>query len=181
MSRVLKEISIPAGVEVKLNDSTINVKGTKGQLDFNLHESIDMVMNDGLIRFEPKEKSDAKLAGKVLPMVGTTKAIVSNMMNGVSVGYEKKLTLIGVGYRTNVQGSIVNLSLGFSHPVAHQLPEGITAEATSQTELIIRGIDKHMVGQVAAKIRSYRPPEPYKGKGIRYADEQVVRKDAKKK
>ena len=181
MSRVLKEISIPAGVEVNLNDSVVNVKGSKGQLDFKLPGSLNMVMEDGTIRFEPKNKTDEKLAGKNLPMTGTAKAIVSNMMMGVSVGYEKKLTLIGVGYRTNVKGSIVNLSLGFSHPVAHQLPDGITAEAPSQTELVIRGIDKQMVGQVAANIRAYRPPEPYKGKGIRYTDEEVVRKEAKKK
>jgi large subunit ribosomal protein L6 len=114
-------------------------------------------------------------------MSGTYKAIISNMVTGVSSGFEKKLTLIGVGYRVAVKGSVINLSLGFSHPVTHQLPEGITAVAPSQTELIITGIDKHLVGQVAANIRAYRPPEPYKGKGIRYADEQVVRKEAKKK
>jgi large subunit ribosomal protein L6 len=181
MSRVLKEISIPAGVEVKINASTINVKGSKGQLNFDLHNSINAVIEGESIRFEPKEKSNQKLANNALPLTGTSKAIVSNMITGVTVGFEKKLTLIGVGYRTNVQGSTVNLSLGFSHPVEHKLPEGISAEAPSQTELIIRGIDKHMVGQVAANIRAYRPPEPYKGKGIRYSDEQVVRKEAKKK
>jgi len=181
MSRVLKELSIPAGVEVKLNASTVNVKGSKGQLDFELPSALSMVLEDGTVRFEPKDKSNEKLAKLALPLTGTAKAIVSNMITGVSTGFEKKLTLIGVGYRTNVQGNTVNLSLGFSHPVEHKLPEGITAEAPSQTELIIRGIDKHMVGQVAANIRAYRPPEPYKGKGIRYTDEQVVRKEAKKK
>ncbi len=181
MSRVLKEISIPSGVEVKLNSSTINVKGTKGQLNFDLHNALNVFIEGDSLRFEPKTDLDTKVMKKAIPMAGTSKSIVSNMMLGVSVGFEKKLTLIGVGYRTNVKGSIVNLSLGFSHPVAHQLPEGITAVAPSQTELVISGIDKQLVGQVAANIRAYRPPEPYKGKGIRYTDEQVVRKEAKKK
>ncbi|MFK5984561.1 MAG: 50S ribosomal protein L6 [Pseudomonadota bacterium] len=181
MSRVLKEISIPNGVEVKLNASSINVKGSKGQLNFNLHDSLNIFIENNTVRFEPKDGLDIKASKDSLPLTGTAKSIVTNMMQGVSSGYEKKLKLIGVGYRTTVQGSIVNLSLGFSHPIAHQLPEGITAEAPSQTDLVIKGIDKQLVGQVAANIRAYRPPEPYKGKGVRYADEQVVRKEAKKK
>lgn len=181
MSRVLKETPILSGVEITLNSSTISVKGSKGKLDFILHPSINMIIDDNNVRFEPNKDISANELKKALPLTGTVKSIVSNMMEGVTNGFEKKLTLIGVGYRTNVQGSVVNLSLGFSHPVAHQLPEGITAEAPSQTELIIRGLDKQAVGQVAANIRAYRPPEPYKGKGIRYTDEQVVRKEAKKK
>jgi len=181
MSRVLKEVTIPSGVEVVLNGSTVNVKGSKGQLNLDIHNSVELVVENNTFRLEPKEKKDLKSRSKSLPMSGTYKAIISNMVTGVSAGFEKKLTLIGVGYRVAVKGSVVNLSLGFSHPVAHHLPEGITASAPSQTELIINGIDKHLVGQVAANIRAYRPPEPYKGKGIRYADEQVVRKEAKKK
>ena len=181
MSRVLKEVTIPTGVEVILNGSTVNVKGSKGELNFNLHKSIELVIENGSFRFQPKEKTDAKLIAKALPLTGTSKAIISNMMTGVTSGFEKKLTLIGVGYRTTVKGNVVNLSLGFSHPVSHQLPDGISATAPSQTELVITGIDKHLVGQVASDIRAYRPPEPYKGKGIRYTDEQVMRKEAKKK
>ncbi len=181
MSRVLKEITIPAGVEVKLIDSIINVKGAKGQLDFKLHNSLNMHIENNTVRFEPKEKADHKLASNALPLTGTIKAIIANMMKGVSVGFEKKLVLMGVGYRGSVRGNVVNLSLGLSHPVTHKLPDGITAEAPSQTELVIRGFDKNLVGQEAANIRSYRPPEPYKGKGIRYIDEHVTRKEAKKK
>ncbi len=182
MSRVLKEINIPSGAEIKLDGSKVTVKGSKGEMSMTLSDDVQMIIEEGTVRFAPKaDKDDVKNFSKALPITGTTKSIVNNMMTGVTRGFEKKLTLVGVGYRTNVQGNIVNLNLGFSHPIAHQLPEGITAEATSQTELVIRGIDKQAVGQVAANIRSYRPPEPYKGKGIRYADEEVLRKEAKKK
>ena len=177
MSRVTKPVAIPSGVEVSRNGQEISVKGSKGQLSININSSVDMFVEDGNVRFEPINASDKSGAA----LTGTMKSIVSNMMAGVSNGFEKKLTLIGVGYRAQAQGSKVNLSLGFSHPVEHQLPDGITAETPSQTEIIIRGIDKQKVGQVAADIRAYRPPEPYKGKGVRYTDEHVVRKEAKKK
>ena len=177
MSRVTKPVAIPSGVEVSRNGQEISVKGSKGQLSFNMNNAVDAFIEDGNVRFEPVNAND-----KFAPaMTGTVKSIVTNMMTGVSTGFEKKLTLIGVGYRAQAQGAKVNLSLGFSHPVEHQLPEGITAETPSQTEIIIKGIDKQKVGQVAADIRAYRPPEPYKGKGVRYTDEHVVRKEAKKK
>lgn len=177
MSRVLKEVKIAKGVEVSLANEIITVKGAKGSLDFPLNSSLTMESGEGTVKFAPKNKGDKG----TIALTGTAKAVVTNMIKGVSEGFEKKMTLVGVGYRTSVQGSKVTLNLGFSHPVEHQLPEGITAEAPSQTELVIRGIDKQKVGQVAADIRAYRPPEPYKGKGIRYADEQIVRKEAKKK
>lgn len=177
MSRVTKPVAIPSGVEVSQNGQELTVKGSKGQLQFNMNPSVEMVVEDGNVRFAPV--SDKDKTGDA--MTGTMKSIVTNMMTGVSAGFEKKLTLIGVGYRAQAQGNKVNLSLGFSHPVEHQLPEGITAETPSQTEIVIKGIDKQVVGQVAADIRAYRPPEPYKGKGVRYADEHVVRKEAKKK
>jgi len=181
MSRISNEISIPNGVEVALADAVIKVKGAKGQLEFGLDSNIDMFLEEGKVHFAPKSETSPKMLKKIIPMTGTTRAIVSNMITGVSVGFEKKLTLVGVGYRTQVQGSKITLNLGFSHPVEHQLPDGISAEAPSQTELVIRGVDKQQVGQVAANIRAYRPPEPYKGKGIRYSDEHVMRKEAKKK
>lgn len=182
MSRVLKEINIPSGVEIVRNGNEVTVKGAKGQLNMTISDDINMVLEDGCIRFEPKASpDDSKNYHKALPLTGTVKSLCNNMITGVTNGFEKKLTLVGVGYRTSVQGNVVNLNLGFSHPIAHHLPEGISAEATSQTELVIRGIDKQAVGQVAANIRAYRPPEPYKGKGIRYADEYVARKESKKK
>ncbi len=177
MSRVTKPVVIPAGVEVSVNKQEVSIKGSKGQLQMNVNPAVALTIEDGNITFSPV---DEKQKGSIA-ITGTMKSLVNNMMTGVSVGFEKKLTLIGVGYRAKVQGNAVDLSLGFSHPVSHKLPEGITAETPSQTEIIIRGIDKQVVGQVASDIRSYRPPEPYKGKGVRYTDEHVVRKDAKKK
>jgi len=177
MSKVTKPVSIPAGVEISRNGQEVSVKGSKGQLSLNMHSLVDMKQEEGNLTFVPvnlKEKTAEALTG-------TTKSLVNNMMIGVSQGFEKKLTLIGVGYRAKAQGSKLDLSLGFSHPVIHELPEGITVETPSQTEIIVKGIDKQKVGQVAADIRAYRPPEPYKGKGVRYTDEHVVRKDAKKK
>jgi len=177
MSRVTKPVAIPSGVEVSLSGQEISVKGSKGQLQMNLNSAVELVVEDGMATFKPTDSSNK--SGEAL--TGTMKSIVLNMMTGVSAGFEKKLTLIGVGYRAKAQGNKVDLNLGFSHPIEHQLPEGITAETPSQTEIIIRGIDKQKVGQVAADIRAYRPPEPYKGKGVRYTDEHVVRKEAKKK
>ncbi len=177
MSRVTKPVAIPAGIEISQNGQVISVKGSKGQLQMNLHSGVTLTVEDGSASFAPINENEKGSQA----ITGTMKSIVTNMMTGVSTGFEKKLSLVGVGYRAKAQGNKVDLSLGFSHPVVHELPEGITAETPSQTEIIIRGIDKQQVGQVAADIRAYRPPEPYKGKGVRYADEHVVRKEAKKK
>ena len=177
MSKVRKAVAIPAGVEISRNGQEVSVKGSKGQLTISMHSSVDMQQEDGNISFVPANTNDKS----AVALTGTFKSLVTNMMKGVTDGFEKKLTLIGVGYRAKAQGNKVDLSLGFSHPVVHQLPDGITAETPSQTEIIVKGIDKQLVGQVAADIRAYRPPEPYKGKGVRYADEYVARKEAKKK
>ncbi|MCU7833620.1 MAG: 50S ribosomal protein L6 [gamma proteobacterium symbiont of Taylorina sp.] len=177
MSKVSKPVVIPSGVEISRKDQEVSVKGSKGQLTLNLHSSIDMKQEDGKIHFKSVNTNNKSAEA----LTGTMRALVNNMMTGVTQGFEKKLTLIGVGYRAKAQGNKLDLSLGFSHPVVHQLPEGITVETPSQTEIVVRGIDKQKVGQVAADIRAYRPPEPYKGKGVRYTDEYVARKDAKKK
>ncbi len=177
MSKVSNPVVIPSCVEVSRNGQEISVKGSKGQLTISMHASVDMQQEDGKVSFVPLKSNDKSATA----MTGTFKSLVTNMMTGVTEGFEKKLTLIGVGYRAKAQGNKLGLSLGFSHPVDHQLPDGITAETPSQTEIIVKGIDKQLVGQVAADIRAYRPPEPYKGKGVRYADEYVARKEAKKK
>lgn len=177
MSRIANApIKIPSGVEIKIDNSRITVKGSKVSMTHQLHEAVQLGIRDNIISVK-WNGSDRK--SKVL--AGTTRAILNNMLIGVSVGFEKRLTLVGVGYRATVKGNILNLTLGFSHPINFAILEGITIEAPSQTEIIVRGHDKQQVGQVSAKIRSYRTPEPYKGKGIRYAGEHVVRKDAKKK
>ncbi|WP_044411411.1 50S ribosomal protein L6 [Thiomicrospira microaerophila] len=177
MSRIAKSpVTLPKGVELSINGVDVAVKGPKGSLNCKINTSVKVQNVDGVISFEP--------AGKAIDgwsQAGTARAIVSNMVTGVSQGFEKKLQLVGVGYRAQVQGNVINLTLGFSHPVAHQLPEGVTAETPTQTEIIIRGADKQAVGQVAAQVRGYRPPEPYKGKGVKYADERILRKEAKKK
>lgn len=177
MSRVAKApVQIPAGVEVKLTAGKIAIKGKQGQLELDVHSDVEIKQEENVLTFAPKtgEKQANALAG-------TFRALVNNMVTGVSVGFEKKLVLQGVGYRAKSAGKTLNLTLGFSHPVDYELPEGVTAETPSQTEIVIKGIDKQQVGQVAAEIRGYRPPEPYKGKGVRYADENVRRKEAKKK
>jgi large subunit ribosomal protein L6 len=177
MSRVAKApVAIPAGVEVKLADDKISIKGKQGQLDLDVHASVAISQEENELKFAPKSSDKAANA-----LAGTFRALVNNMVKGVSEGFEKKLILQGVGYRAKASGKTLNLSLGFSHPVDYELPEGVTAETPSQTEVVIKGIDKQQVGQVAAEIRGYRPPEPYKGKGVRYADENVRRKEAKKK
>ena len=174
MSRVAKNpISLPSGVELKISGSELNVKGPKGSLALNLHPSVSLDENDGQYMVKPDNE-------KYVAMAGTFRALVNNMVTGVSEGFQKKLQLVGVGYRAQLQGNNLNLALGFSHPVVYSAPEGIKIETPSQTEIIVSGCDKQKVGQVAAEIRSYRPPEPYKGKGVRYADERVVRKEAKK-
>ncbi|WAK01737.1 50S ribosomal protein L6 [Methylobacter sp. YRD-M1] len=177
MSRIAKApVTIPSGVDVKLDGNNMTVKGSKGQLSYDFNPAISMDIADNVIQMQWDK--DNKLA---TAQAGTARAIVSNMVAGVSAGFEKKLTLIGVGYRAQAKGNILNLALGFSHPIDFEVPEGITVETPSQTDIVVKGSDKQQVGQVAAKIRAYRPPEPYKGKGIRYAEENVVRKEAKKK
>lgn len=177
MSRVAKApVQIPAGVEVKLAGDKISVKGKQGQLELDVHSAVEIKQEENVLTFAPKAADKQSNA-----LAGTFRALVNNMVTGVSVGFEKKLVLQGVGYRAKAAGKTLNLSLGFSHPVDYELPEGVTAETPSQTEVVIKGIDKQVVGQVAAEIRGYRPPEPYKGKGVRYADENVRRKEAKKK
>ncbi|MBT9239821.1 50S ribosomal protein L6 [Vibrio splendidus] len=177
MSRVAKApVAIPAGVEVKLNGQEVTVKGSKGELTRVLNSAVVIALEENNLTFGPKEGVTNAWA-----QAGTARALVNNMVVGVTQGFVKKLTLKGVGYRAAIKGNSVGLTLGFSHPVEHALPEGIKAECPSQTEIIITGCDKQVVGQVAADIRSYRAPEPYKGKGVRYADENVRTKEAKKK
>lgn len=177
MSRVAKNpVTVPKGVEVNIGADGVSVKGPKGQLSFAMHPLVKVRQEDGVLRFEASATSAMARA-----LSGTMRSVVNNMVNGVSRGFEKKLAIVGVGYRVAVQGKNLNLTAGFSHPVAYAIPEGITIETPSQTEIIVKGPDKQKVGQVAAEIRAYRPPEPYKGKGIRYADEHVARKEAKKK
>ena len=175
MSRVAKNpVDLPSSVEVKMSGRHIQVKGPKGELSLNLHPTVDMVHEGNQIRLAASTDDSA------MAMAGTMRALVSNMVTGVSVGYEKKLTIVGVGYRAQAQGNSLNLSLGFSHPVVYQIAKGVSVETPSQTEIVVSGTDKQLVGQTAAEIRRFRPPEPYKGKGVRYADEQVRRKQAKK-
>ncbi|MBI3896737.1 MAG: 50S ribosomal protein L6 [Gammaproteobacteria bacterium] len=177
MSRVAKNpVVIPKGVEVKLAGNHVSIKGPKGELKHDLHPLIKLMQADGQLQVQRSTESHLARA-----VSGTTRALVNNMVTGVTKGFEKKLTIIGVGFRAAVQGKKLNLTLGYSHPIVYSIPEGITIEAPDQTNLIVRGSDKQMVGQVAAEIRDYRPPEPYKGKGVRYSDEAVVRKEAKKK
>jgi large subunit ribosomal protein L6 len=175
MSRVANNpVTLPKGVEVTVNGRDVQVKGAKGSLSLALSEGIDLASEDGTVTVS--YASDARKA-----MAGTTRALVNNMVKGVSDGWERKLVLNGVGYRAKASGSTVNLTIGLSHPVDYELPDGLSAETPTQTEIVIKGIDKQAVGEAAAKIRSFRPPEPYKGKGIRYEDEYVRRKEAKKK
>ena len=175
MSRVANNpVELPGGVEVKLDGNDLTVKGSKGTLALTLVEGVQVSQDDKVLNFAFDGDQNRAMAG-------TTRALVSNMVKGVSEGWEKKLVLNGVGYRAKASGKSVNLTVGLSHPVDYELPEGVTAETPSQTEIVVKGIDKQAVGQAAAEIRSFRPPEPYKGKGIRYADEYVRRKEAKKK
>ena len=177
MSRVAKNpVKLPSGVELKIDGRKVSVKGSKGNLEHEVHEQVYVSFEDGIFTVKPREESQESWA-----LAGTTRAVVNNMVTGVSEGFERKLVLNGVGYRAQAQGKTLNLTLGFSHPVAYQLPDGITIETPTQTEIVVKGIDKQLVGQVAANVRAFRPPEPYKGKGVRYADEQVRRKEAKKK
>jgi len=176
MARVEKmPVEIPAGVDVKLVAGQLTVKGAKTSLSLTLPDGVGIDIKDGVALVQLAE-------GQTSPAIGgTVRALLNNMVQGVTKGFEKKLSLVGVGYRAQAQGKKLNLSLGFSHPVEYPIPEGITVETPTQTEILVKGANKHLVGQVAADIRSYRPPEPYKGKGVRYADERVVMKEAKKK
>ena len=177
MSRIAKmPIELPSGVEAKLNGQSINIKGSKGAFDYKIHDSVIIAQDGNTLTVKPRSENDKK----GWAMAGTMRAVTNNMVTGVSIGFEKKLELVGVGYRAQAQGNKLNLTLGFSHPVVHDIPEGVTVETPSQTEIILRGIDKQVIGQTAAEIRAYRPPEPYKGKGVKYADERIIRKEAKK-
>lgn len=169
-------IELPAGVEANINGQKINIKGSKGAFDYTINEQVTISQDGNELFVKPKNESN----NKHWAMAGTMRAITGNMVTGVSDGFEKKLELVGVGYRAQAQGNQLNLTLGFSHPIVHQIPQGVTVETPSQTEIILRGIDKQVIGQTAAEIRSYRPPEPYKGKGVKYAGERIIRKEAKK-
>ena len=177
MSRVAKSpVAIPAGVEIKRDGQGLIIKGPKGQLELVVHNNVEVAQEENVLTFAPRDGAKHSRA-----LAGTTRALVNNMVTGVTVGFMKKLQLVGVGYRAQAKGNSLTLNLGFSHPVEYNLPTGVTAETPSQTEILVQGIDKQLVGQVAAEIREFRRPEPYKGKGVRYADERVRRKEAKKK
>ena len=177
MSRVAKvPVELPQGVEFNQSGMTVSIKGSKGQLSMELNSEVELSQEDKVLNVKPRSGSRFSVA-----IAGTTRSLLANMVRGVSEGFEKKLELRGVGYRAAAQGNKLNLTLGFSHPVVFDVPEGVSVETPSQTEVVVKGTDKQKVGQVAAEIRRFRPPEPYKGKGVRYADERVVIKEAKKK
>lgn len=177
MSRVAKApVTLPSGVTVTLNGQNVTVKGKIGELTINVNAAVEVVVDGNVLRTNPRDGFEGANA-----QAGTARALLNNLVVGVSEGYTRKLELVGVGYRAKAEGKVLNLSLGFSHPVAFEVPAGITVETPSQTEVLVKGADKQLVGQVAANIRAYRKPEPYKGKGVRYANENVRRKEAKKK
>ncbi len=177
MSRIANApVTLPKGVEASLSGDAISVKGSKGNLNLSLHDLVAVAQDGEDLKVSAKDGS--RQAGA---LAGTFRSLIQNMVVGVSEGFQKKLELQGVGYRAKASGKSVNLTVGYSHPIDYKLPEGVTAETPSQTEIVISGADKQLVGQVAAELRKFRPPEPYKGKGIRYADERVYRKEAKKK
>jgi len=177
MSRIAKyPVTLPKGVEVTLATDSISVKGPLGTLARATSPDVKIEKSGDQLTFAVASKSPRAVA-----MSGTLRALVANMVNGVSKGFERRLSLVGVGYRAQAQGDKLNLSLGFSHPVVHQMPKGVKVATPTQTEIVITGTDKQLVGQVAAEVRAYRPPEPYKGKGVRYVDETVILKETKKK
>lgn len=177
MSRIAnKPVTIPKGVEITLTGRNLAVKGPKGRLELAVNDRVTVKSEDQVLKFAAGDEAPGAVA-----LAGTARALANNMVVGVSSGFERKLELVGVGYRAQAQGKKLNLTLGLSHPVNYQIPDGITIETPSQTEIVVKGCDRQLVGEVAAKIRAYRPPEPYKGKGVRYSDERVVRKEAKKK
>ena len=176
MSRVAKNpIHIPDNVDLSINENIISVKGSKGVLEFDIPQSISLEIKENIINVRYNEADQQSVA-----LAGTTRSLINNMIIGVTNGFEKKLELIGVGYRAKASGKLLELTLGFSHPVKYQLPEEVEVETPSQTEIVLKSHNKQLLGQAAAEIRAFRPPEPYKGKGVRYADEQVKRKEAKK-
>lgn len=177
MSRIAKEpVIVPQGMEVKIDGQNVTIKSKAGQMSLNVHDKVGVAFTDGKLLVSVKD--DSKEANM---QSGTTRALIHNMVVGLDKGFEKKLTLVGVGYRAQAKGKMLNLALGFSHPIEHVIPEGVTCETPSQTEIVLKSFDKCLLGQVAADIRAYRAPEPYKGKGVRYADEVVRLKEAKKK
>ena len=177
MSRVAKEpVVLPQGVEFKQEGTVVTIKGSKGSLSLDLNTEVELSQDEAGLTVSPRSGSRFSTA-----ISGTMRALLANMVQGVTDGFERKLQLVGVGYRAQAQGSTLNLTLGFSHPVIYDIPEGVSVETPSQTEIVIKGSDKQKVGQVAAEIRGFRPPEPYKGKGVRYANERVAIKEAKKK
>ena len=177
MSKIAKEpVELPQGVELSRNGTTVALKGVKGSLSMELNSEIELIQEEKLLTVKPRSGSRFATA-----MSGTTRALLANMVRGVTDGFEKKLELVGIGYRANCEGKKLNMTLGFSHPVTFNVPEGITIETPSQTEVVVKGTDKQLVGQVAAEIRCYRKPEPYKGKGIRYENEVIKMKEGKKK
>jgi large subunit ribosomal protein L6 len=177
MSRVAHSpVPVPQGVQVELQDTTLRVKGAKGELTIELHAGVSVDQQDNELRVSARDDSQASRA-----MAGTMRSLLNNMVIGVTEGFEKRLSINGVGYRAQVRDKSLALTLGFSHPVAYAIPDGIEVETPSNTEILVRGVDKQLVGQVSAEIRAFRPPEPYKGKGVRYSDERVRRKEAKKK
>lgn len=177
MSRIANApVAIPSGVELSLDGQNVSVKGPNGQLNVAAHQLVRVEKEDGQFRVYTRKDSKEAVA-----LAGTIRALVNNMVQGVTKGFERRLEITGVGYRAQAQGQKLNLTLGFSHPVVYDIPAGITVETPTQTEVVVKGADKQQVGQVAAEIRAFRPPEPYKGKGVRYSDERIIRKQAKKK
>ena len=177
MSRIAKNpVEIPGGVELSIKNGELAAKGPKGSLSVLLHDSVEVKQEDNILTFAPRDDKKSSMA-----ITGTMRSVVNNIVTGVTTGFEKRLQLIGVGYRAQAQGKKLGLTLGFSHPIDYVVPEGIEIETPVATEIIVRGCDKQLVGQVCAEIRAFRPPEPYKGKGVKYADEQIIRKEAKKK
>lgn len=174
MSRIAKQpVTIPADVDVKLQDHHLKVKGPVGEMSMDIHRDIDVEHKDNQLRVLVDKADNAAIAG-------TMRALMNNLVTGVSKGFERKLELVGVGYRAQSKGKKLSLTLGFSHPIDYPVPDGVKIETPSQTEVVIKGVDKQKIGQVAAEIRAYRPPEPYKGKGVKYAEERIIRKEAKK-
>jgi large subunit ribosomal protein L6 len=177
MSRIANApVTLPKGVEASLQGADLKLKGPKGAMDLRVHSAVEVEVGDAQLNFKGRAGVDNNVA-----LAGTMRSLANNIVIGVSDGFERKLDLVGVGYRAQMKGKVLSLSLGFSHPVDYEVPEGIVIETPSQTEIVIKGIDKQKVGQTAAVIRAYRPPEPYKGKGVKYSDEVIVRKEAKKK
>lgn len=177
MSRIAKSpVELPQGVEFRQEGNVVTIKGGKGSLSLEMNSEVELAQDEGSLTVAPRSGSRFAMA-----VTGTTRALLANMVRGVTEGFQRKLELVGVGYRAQAQGNKLNLTLGFSHPVVYEVPDGVSVETPSQTEVVITGTDKQKVGQVAAEIRRFRPPEPYKGKGVRYSDERVMLKEAKKK